>query len=111
MKEELRHRLDNPHRSLPETTSFLSVESERVIPTWVKQAEDGRGLILRLFEAGGERSPVTIHPFLKIKKTCETDLIEYDQQVLDNTPNLLHKDVAAHKIETLRFQFEEEDPS
>lgn len=45
-------RIHNPQGLLPVSKSFLQVDAGQVVATAVKQADDGRGLIVRLWNPG-----------------------------------------------------------
>ncbi len=108
IKEKIGKRLGNKVRTLPESLSFLSLNKENVIPTWLKKAEDGQGLILRCYEANGKPAEMTIETFRKIEDAWETDIIEYDQQQAKPDANRLEKSIGAYQIETLRLALERE---
>jgi alpha-mannosidase len=50
----------HPEGILPQCDSLLTVESESVMVTVLKQAEDGDGLVLRAFETSGAAAHATI---------------------------------------------------
>jgi alpha-mannosidase len=56
---------------LPQKNSFLSVESDSVMITVLKAAEDGKGVILRAIESQGKPAAATI--FLPIRNCTITD--------------------------------------
>jgi alpha-mannosidase len=105
VKEKIKNRLGNSHRFLPESISFLSCESETVISSWVKKAEDGEGIIIRCFEAGGKQSPVKFKTHPEISEAWETNIIEYDQSKLPVKGNTLSTTLEPFKIETIRVKF------
>jgi alpha-mannosidase len=56
--------------------SFFRVDCDHVILDTVKPAEDGRGLILRLYEAFGGRGPVTLTFGFPVAQVAECDCLE-----------------------------------
>lgn len=48
--------------ALPDAISFLSIDSDNVIVSTAKPAEDGNGVILRLYETQGRQTTATIRP-------------------------------------------------
>jgi alpha-mannosidase len=68
---------------LPPTASFCCIEQPNVVLLTLKHAEDGDGLILRLWESEGKDTTAVVHlPFLKIKEAWETNLVEENQREL-----------------------------
>ena len=61
---------------LPTAKSFLSVSAPNLVVTALKQAEDGDGLIVRLYETTGEPSQGKIRTPLPCASWVETDLME-----------------------------------
>lgn len=102
--ENILHRLNNTNRTLPENFSFASCVSENIIPTWVKQAENGDGIIIRCHEAAGKKGEMRFDIYQEIAAAWRTDIIEYDQEELPVHGNTFSHSLAAHKIETLRVK-------
>ncbi len=65
---------------LPVSQSFLKVEPSNIIVSAMKQAEDGKGTIIRFFEAEGKFTKVKIRGFKPFDKVMVTDMLEYDTQ-------------------------------
>jgi len=104
LMEEITNRLENTDRYLPESMSFLACESRNVIPSWVKRAEDGDGIIIRCYEAGGQESEVRFETHQEIAEAWRTDIIEYDQGQLPVSGSVLSTSLPPHKIETMRLK-------
>jgi len=51
----------HPDGTLPQSDSFISVESKSVMVTVLKPAEDGDGLVLRAYETCGSSACASIH--------------------------------------------------
>ena len=62
--------------TLPATYAFATVDAENVIIDTVKRCEDSDALIVRLYEAYGQRGDVTLTFGRKPKKVTECDLME-----------------------------------
>jgi alpha-mannosidase len=104
IKESILNRLgDTTGRTFPERMIFMENESRNIIPTWVKQAEDGKGIVVRLFEACGKKSDAKITMNWKIDQAIRTDIIEYDKESLPINGNTLNLSLAPFKIETIRI--------
>jgi len=74
---------ENPRDgTLPPSASFARVDSDEVVLLACKQAEDGRGLIMRLWNAAGEGSKAkVVLPWLELEYVGLTNAIEEDQNV------------------------------
>ncbi len=59
--------------------SLFTVSSPNVVIETVKQAEDGNGIILRLYESQRKRGPVQIHAGFAVEAAWETNLLEENQ--------------------------------
>ncbi len=69
--------------TLPPSASFVAVDSEEVVLLACKQAEDGRGLILRLWNTTGKDTEAeVVLPWLKLEHVELTNAIEEDQHVM-----------------------------
>ncbi|MFP4057791.1 MAG: alpha-mannosidase [Candidatus Brocadiia bacterium] len=62
--------------------SWMSVSGENVVIDTVKRAEDGEGLIVRLYEAHGCRGRRTFRTALPLREVVETDLMEREERRL-----------------------------
>jgi len=109
MMENILSRLGDSNRFLPESLCFASCESTSVIPAWVKQAEDGDGIIFRCYEASGEKAFVNFHFTSGIMEAWETDIIEYNQVRLPVVENSLSTWLDPHKIRTIRVKLQRGD--
>ena len=65
---------------LEDQSYFSLTGSKNVILDWVKKAEDSSAVIVRLFEAYGGRSAVTLHTVLPVKKVQHSNFLEDDTQ-------------------------------
>ncbi len=63
---------------LPKSKSFISVSASNVVLETVKQAENGKGTILRFYECHNSRSKAEVKLGLPFKKVMECDLMEND---------------------------------
>ena len=72
-------RLRNPQGRLPVSKSFLEVDSGKVVASAVKRADDGRGLIVRLWNPENEVASAKIRlPGSVIGSALHTDPLERD---------------------------------
>ena len=89
---ETAHNLNSPvivHNSSavpnPSTESWFAVDGDHVKLETVKQAENGDGTILRLYETGGGTRDVTLHSARLWKNVTETDLLENPAKAPEST--------------------------
>ena len=82
---------------------FCTVEPANVMLMTVKQAEDGRGLILRLIETQGQSAKAVITlPHLTVSRCSMTNLVEQDGRDLPSEPHAVSVAVGAFGVETVR---------
>ena len=106
VRRELTEQLQSASdRSLEERHGFLEMEGEGVVPTWVKRAEDGRGLIVRCYEARGQASVARVAGDQSLDGACRTDIIEYDKESLVAKGASVSFGIEPHAIETVRLLF------
>lgn len=70
----------NPEKSvsakLPESMSFFGVDQDNVIITAIKKAEDGDGIVVRMYDTNGETKAVKLNSWIKPAKLYHTNIIE-----------------------------------
>ncbi len=88
---------------LPSTHSLLSTDRASVVIEVVKRAEDGRGIIVRLYEAEGGRGKFTFRTALPVSKAFRTNLLEEDLESLPFKNGSLALTVRPFEIITLRL--------
>jgi len=84
--------------------ALISVLGERAVIETVKPAEDGRGVIVRLFEAHNTRGPIemSLHPAVKAVTRC--DLLETDLDTIETHGDRIRMDLRNYEIVTLRLE-------
>ena len=85
------------------TGSLVCADRANVVIETIKQARDGNGIIVRLYEANRCRGPVELTTAFDFAACHETDLHENNQKLLESTGNKVHFDLAPFQIKTLRF--------
>ena len=89
----------------PNSQSFLKVEPSNMIVSAMKQAEDGKGTIIRLYEAEGKFTKTKISGFKPFSNVLLTDMIEYDKQDLPlNADGSVDISVKPWEIITIRVK-------
>lgn len=87
------------------TEGFCSVEPANVFLMTVKQAEDGRGLILRLIETEGKPATAVVQlPQVRIRQCSRTNLVEQRDREVPFEPHAVRAEVGPFGIETLRIE-------
>ncbi len=87
-----------------ERFSLVSCEGSGVFVETVKQADDGDGLILRMFEAFKETKTVTLHFGISVEAVWICDLLENRQEALQICGNSVTISVKPFEIVTLRVK-------
>lgn len=88
---------------LPGSYSFLNLDKQNVVIEVLKRAEDGNGLILRVYESQGIRGDVTITCSIPLKKIVECNLMEEDERDVDACENSFTFYIKPYEIKTFRI--------
>ena len=83
--------------------SLVAVDVPNVIIETVKQAEDGWGLIVRLYENERSRGPVTLRVGFPLAEAYRCNLLEENEAALPIVKNAVHLTVKPYQIMTLRL--------
>ena len=84
---------------------FLSVDKRDVVLETVKKAEDGDGVIVRLYEVENARTKVTLHCAEAIASAEETDLLENPiEGALGVKENEIELTIKPYEIRTIRIR-------
>ena len=102
----LQARPTSPHGgTLGADGSMLSVDAAHVVVEAVKRSdEDGRALVVRLYEAWGRRGPVTIRAPWNIRRATLTDLLERELADVEAAGPEVTLDMAPFEISTLKLE-------
>jgi alpha-mannosidase len=93
-----------PHPgSLPASQSFFRIDRPGTVIEAVKVAEDGAGLIVRLYEAEGSRGPANLVTTLPVRKAWIADLLENSQKALPVKDGKMRLELKPFEIVTIRF--------
>ena len=85
--------------------AFADTDCANVCIETVKQAEDGRGYIVRLFETSNMRADADIRFGLPIEWAERTNLMEETTDTVDHTGDTVHLRLKPFEIATLRVAF------
>lgn len=93
-----------PGRAIP----FLAVDRPNVVVETVKGAEDGRGVIVRLYESQRRRGTFRLEAGLPVLAAWHTNLLEEDQEPLDVEGQTVTASIRPYQIMTMRLELEAE---
>jgi len=97
-----------PHGAkLPPRASWFAVSAPNVMIETVKQAEDGRGIIVRLYEASGAPVETDLRSGLPLGAASMTNLIEEGQEPLAISGDAVRLSFRPFEIHTLRLEQKE----
>ncbi len=100
-KDDRRWTNDGNHAGYP--LSFVRVDQPNVIIETIKQAEDGQGLIVRLYESQRVRGACTLMTCFPMAEAWRTNLLEVNQERLKVAKNQLRLLIKPYQIMTLRL--------
>ncbi|PKO10576.1 MAG: alpha-mannosidase [Chloroflexi bacterium HGW-Chloroflexi-2] len=83
--------------------SLFSVSNPNVVIETIKRAEDGDGLIIRLFESQRKRCLVVLKSFIPIHSAVEINLLEENQEPCTLVDHEIHLSIKPYEIKTLRI--------
>ena len=89
-----------------EPLALLSVSAPNVVVETVKQAEDGQGLIVRLYESQRRRGRFTLALAFRLAEAWRTNLLEENQERLEVDGHSLELEIRPYQILTLRLRGE-----
>jgi len=84
--------------------SLVSISSPNVIVETIKRAEDGDGIILRLYESQRKRGPVQVKLGFAVESAWETNLLEENESELSVENNSIHLNLKPYQIITIRLK-------
>ena len=94
---------ENHPGTLPGTYSALAVDVPNVIPEVVKEAEDGQGTVLRLYEAFNRRTRLKLHLGEGPRKAYLCNMLEENEKELRTEGNEVELELKPFEIATLRI--------
>jgi len=98
--------IDNrPQARVDHRLSMVSVSAPNVIIETVKRAEDGDGIIIRLYESQRKRGPVQVKFGFAVKSAWETNLLEENESELSLENDSIELSLRPYQIMTLRVKF------
>ncbi|MCP4543742.1 MAG: alpha-mannosidase [Chloroflexi bacterium] len=91
------------HPSVSAPQSLIHVDRPNVVIETVKQAEDGDGIVVRMYESQRQREPVTLSVGFDLAKAWRTNLLEENQIPLEPNGNSVTLFLKPYEIITLRL--------
>ena len=92
------------HSSISHYNSLLTCDSPNVIIETVKRAEDGDGIIVRLYESQRQRGRVNFRFGGAIDSAWMTNLLEENESALFVDNDLIRLDIKPYQIVTMRIK-------
>ncbi|GMU92004.1 MAG: alpha-mannosidase [Candidatus Hydrogenedentota bacterium] len=93
------------HGEMPPVSAFASVDADNAIIDWVKKCEDSDDLLIRLYEAHGQRGPVTITFARKPSRVSECDLMEEKDRAVQVAGASVTLYLTPFDLRTLKVRF------
>ncbi len=90
---------------LPRVSAFASVDVDNVVIDHIKRAEDSDAIIVRLYEAHGQRGPVNVTFADEPKSVMECDLMEENDRPVEVNAANVRLYVTPYELRTLKVQF------
>jgi alpha-mannosidase len=85
------------------SSALITLNAPNVIVETVKQAEDGQGLIVRLYENERCRGPVTLQAGFPLRAANRCNLLEENEEPLEVAGNAVRLEVGPYEVVTLRL--------
>jgi alpha-mannosidase len=90
----------NPKGTLPASYEFATVNDQGIVIEAIKQAEDGDGIIIRLYEAFNTRGTATLTVGFALAEAFAVSLVEADPAPLEHGENTVTFDYRPFEIKT-----------
>jgi len=87
-----------------DTCSLITCSAPNIIIETVKRAEDGDGIIVRLYESQRKRGPATVRFACPVAAAWETNLLEENQAALPVAGDAVSLELRPYQIVTLRVR-------
>ncbi len=89
--------------SLPEAHSFISCDIDDIVIDAVKQAQDGNGIIVRVYQSRRVRGERTLTLNIPFSKVYETNLMEVDEKEISANGNKITFNIKPFEVKTFRI--------
>jgi alpha-mannosidase len=95
--------VESPHSGKADN-SFLAIDNPQIVLTTWKQAEDGDGWVIRLYESTGKTAQGTLSFPKPLQTAAITDLLERKQKALTFSGEKLNISLSPYEIQTIRVR-------
>ncbi|MCL2043064.1 MAG: alpha-mannosidase [Treponema sp.] len=96
---------ENTGGTMQNNFSLVTCDSENVIVETIKQAEDGSGIILRLYECHNRRTAARLEFGIALKSVCVCNMLEEEETpIKTENGNLVKLTVKPYEIVTLKIK-------
>lgn len=85
------------------SSSLIACDAPNVIVETVKRAEDGNGIIVRLYETQRRRGPITLTAGFPLAAAARVNLLEEEKRVLAVDGGTVYYEIRPYEIATLRL--------
>lgn len=96
-------RIPTSHTPKDWVPSLVAVDTPNVVIETIKQAEDSRGIIVRLYENERARGRVVLHTGFLLQTAYRCNLLEVNEEELVVQENEVHFEITPYQIVTLRL--------
>ncbi len=83
--------------------SFATINRKNIVIETIKRAEDGNGIILRLYEYQRQRGPFTLKTFFSLAKAWRVNILEENLEEILTDGNQINYMIKPYQILTLRL--------
>jgi alpha-mannosidase len=84
--------------------SLVQIEPQDLIINTIKVAQDGQGLVVRVYEAAGRESDGTLTlPFVKLSSARQANAVEVPDEPLVTDAHSVKFHVGPHQVKTIRL--------
>ncbi len=90
---------------MPKEFSFVEINRKNIVIEVVKMAEDGDGVILRMYEAFNRRTDAVLYFFRPILSAAECDMLENEEKRLSAEDRRIQVSFRPYEIKTLKIHF------
>lgn len=97
-------RVEETKGTLPESYSFISCDCDNVIIETVKKAENGSGIIARMYESFNKRTDITIKTGFDFDKAYICDLLENEETEIKSNSREIKLTLKPFEIVTVKFK-------
>jgi alpha-mannosidase len=95
----------NP-RSPVDSQPFVSVNTPNIVIETIKRAEDGDGIIVRMYECQRQRGPFILTATFPLAAAWRANILEENRESIPVEGNRLNYAIKPYQILTLRLQFQ-----